>query len=702
MTNKNITTNGYFRKKAMLFFVLSLILFIILGSAIVFFVWKMNINTQSENAIVLAESLEVELDADMLQGLNGKLEDVEEENFQKLRNMLISIAEKNTSISSLYIWKYENNEIFWIVDSEPDTGEDYVITGQVYTEATEWDIKPFITGETVLTKPLKDRWGEWISTFVPIKDENGNVLAVYGIDYSKEVWYKDAIVDSIHVGFMILLVFLIINFIYMISLKNIKLKKEEFKYHTTENRIDEILKNINGIIFTCKNDTDFTIDYISPNCENIIGYKINELMVSKKAFYNKILDKSNKNIIIEEWEKSIKNQKSFNKEYEIICKDYSRKWVFEKCKLIEGKENYIEGIILDFTQQKKRKEKLIFFNDYDPLTGIYNRNYFYKSMKDIKITKRIPLSIMVCDINGLQTINDDYGYEKGDNVLKQVTNFIKQCLRSNDIFARTGGDEFSIILPDTDERSANTIKNCIQKMCGFENKFGNYEYTISISVGYCTKKNDEGDLNETLQNAQEYLTKEKLFDKRSSRSSILESIKQSLFERSNETEEHCERLQKLSYLIAKELNFTENEINNLKLAALLHDIGKMGIPDSILSKSGKLNGEEWIKMRKHPEIGYRIAKANKDLLSIAKYILFHHERWDGTGYPKGLKGEEIPLISRIIAIADSFDAMTNDRPYRKALTKEKALFEILANKGKQFDPNLCDIFVKRVMETNII
>lgn len=167
-----------------------------------------------------------------------------------------------------------------------------------------------------------------------------------------------------------------------------------------------------------------------------------------------------------------------------------------------------------------------------------------------------------------------------------------------------------------------------------------------------------------------------------------------MFEKSQETEEHAERMMRLSKEMGLALGLSDSQLNELELLSALHDIGKMSISSGILGKSGKLNEEEWVEIRKHPAAGFRIAQATSELRPIAKYILCHHERWDGKGYPQGLKGESIPMLSRILTIVDSFDAMTNSRPYRSALTFEEAMEEIRNNSGTQFDPDLSRLFLK--------
>ncbi|NMB35634.1 MAG: HD-GYP domain-containing protein, partial [Firmicutes bacterium] len=173
---------------------------------------------------------------------------------------------------------------------------------------------------------------------------------------------------------------------------------------------------------------------------------------------------------------------------------------------------------------------------------------------------------------------------------------------------------------------------------------------------------------------------------------VISSLKSILSEKSMETEEHAERLKTMCRKIGETLGLDNLQLNKLELLAVLHDIGKVAIKKSILLKPGPLTEEEWVQMKKHPEIGYRFARSVPELSPIAEYILSHHERWDGKGYPQGIKGDDIPLLSRVLAVVDAFDAMTNDRTYRKAMPKKEALAEIIRNAGTQFDPKVVDVF----------
>lgn len=301
------------------------------------------------------------------------------------------------------------------------------------------------------------------------------------------------------------------------------------------------------------------------------------------------------------------------------------------------------------------------------------------------------MSVIIADINGLKQINDALGHAQGDKLIIAISKILKDHMRQLDILARTSGDDFTILMPRTNTEEANRIMKVIEQACD-ETKTSAVYHT-SVSLGCATKNDKREDINDILKLAEDNMYQHKLLKKESSHSSIIASMKASLFEKSQETEQHAQRLIILSKAIGQKLNLSDKLLNELELLSTLHDIGKIGVKDDILNKTGKLTPEEWAVMRKHPEIGYRIAISIPDLKPIAKYILSHHERYDGKGYPKGLKGEDIPLLSRIIAIVDAYDAMTENRAYRKAISKEAAILEIERNSGTQFDPKIAEIFI---------
>jgi diguanylate cyclase (GGDEF)-like protein/PAS domain S-box-containing protein len=357
------------------------------------------------------------------------------------------------------------------------------------------------------------------------------------------------------------------------------------------------------------------------------------------------------------------------------------------------------SVAIDATEQKNKETEILYLSYHDSLTGLYNRSYFQEEANRLNSGRQMPLSVIIGDVNGLKMVNDGFGHQAGDALLVEIANLLKTACRKEDIIARTGGDEFCILLPNTGNDAANEVCKRIYAACAEHDCKVDREWlSLSISLGFATKSAPSESFDATMHAAEENMSRHKLLERRSRNSSLMASIKTTMFEKSNETEEHAERLVALSKRIGEEMALSDKEIDELALLSTLHDIGKMSISDSILKNTGKLTGEEWEQMKKHPEVGYRIALASPELVSIAEGILCHHERWDGTGYPQGIAGKDIPLMSRIISIVDAYDAMTSDRPYRKAMSHKEAIAEITRCAGAQFDPAIAKKFLRCVMK----
>jgi len=355
-------------------------------------------------------------------------------------------------------------------------------------------------------------------------------------------------------------------------------------------------------------------------------------------------------------------------------------------------------MVEDITEKVKRDEEMLYLSCHDVLTGLYNRMFFEAEKKRLDTERQLPLSVIIGDVDGLKLINDGFGYASGDDLLVKASNILKKCCREEEIVSRIGGDEFCILLPNTTSEKAREITQRIHDLSEETSiELGSSSVKVSISVGHDTKTKMDEDLSEIIVNAENSMRRRKLLERKSVRSDLMSSIKATMLEKSNETVEHAERLVMLSKAIGKKLNLSDNDIFELELATTLHDIGKMSIDQQILMKPGKLTEEEWGEIKKHPETGYRIAQATSELMPISEYILTHHERWDGKGYPQGIKGKDIPLIARIINIVDSYDAMTSKRTYGKELSKEEAIIEMRSCSGSQFDPKLIKIFIEEVL-----
>ncbi|HEX9058786.1 MAG TPA: diguanylate cyclase, partial [Clostridia bacterium] len=291
--------------------------------------------------------------------------------------------------------------------------------------------------------------------------------------------------------------------------------------------------------------------------------------------------------------------------------------------------------------------------------------------------------------------------QKGDLLLKKTASVMKEACRADDIIARWGGDEFVILLPKTDEKTAAEICERFRKSCEENGILINDNKdnlpALSISFGYATKKRTDEKISDILKKAEDFMYGLKLLESRSFHISVVSSIKDTLYEKSNEPQEHTERLADFCIRTGYAMGLSETAIKDLELFCLLHDIGKIGVTESILKKEGPLDAEEWKEVKRHSELGYRIASSVPELSHIAEYILTHHERWDGNGYPRGIKKESIPLLSRILAVADAYDSMTHDKPYRKALDANEAVEELLKNTQTQFDINVVDAFINDVL-----
>ncbi|HHY71439.1 MAG TPA: diguanylate cyclase [Thermoanaerobacterales bacterium] len=331
---------------------------------------------------------------------------------------------------------------------------------------------------------------------------------------------------------------------------------------------------------------------------------------------------------------------------------------------------------------------------HDQLTGLYNRRFFEEELKRLDTKRNLPISVIMVDLNGLKLANDAFGHDLGDKLLRKTAEILKSSCREDDIIARLGGDEFVVLLPNTSEEQVEQIVNRIVGACS-NVKVGSI--TLSLSYGWEVKKSKDDDINEILKKAENRMYRRKLFESPSMRSITIQTIIQTLYETHKLEEKHSRRVSDLCVAIGKELSFNVRELAELKNIGLLHDIGKIAIDKAILSKTTPLTDVEWTEIKRHPEIGYRILSSANDLSEIAQYVLAHHEHWDGSGYPKGLKRNEIPFKARIILLTDAYDSMTSFRPYCTILPREEAIKQIRDGAGKQFDPKLAKVFVERVL-----
>jgi len=363
---------------------------------------------------------------------------------------------------------------------------------------------------------------------------------------------------------------------------------------------------------------------------------------------------------------------------------------------IRDKHGKINGVVLvfrDVTDQLRKQREVEYLSLHDYLTGLYNRRYFAEELARLDCKEYYPLGILMIDLNGLKILNDAYGHDAGDQALVKVSNVLKTVVGSKGPVARIGGDEFTIILPKTSYQTLEAVKTAIYEAI---EKTVIQNVTLSLAIGYAMKMGKDTSISEVLKESEDMMYKQKLTLGVSARNHTIHAILETLTQKYEQERIHSIKVGRLAREIGTHLRLSEDELRELEMSGTFHDIGKISIPDAIIHKPGRLTRDEFAIIKTHTETGYQILRAADEYSDFAEHALYHHERYDGKGYPKGLKGDRIPLFARIICIADAFETMTSKRPYKEAMTMEEALQELKSNAGTQFDPMLVELFEKHV------
>jgi len=597
----------------------------------------------------------------------------------------------------------------------------------------------------------------------------------------------------------------------------------------SERRHSTLVANIPGMVYKCKFDEHWTMEYVSEGSHGVTGYAPAELVDNAVVSFESIIDESFRAYLRGKWDLVAKQGTLFSEDYPILMKDGSKKWVAERGQFVyaaDGQVEGIEGVITDIdalklseeksreyyeklhatlvsvgdgvittdregkiellnpvahgitgwsqreargqdfksvfriinehtrettkcpveqvfetgaivelenhtliiardgtetaiedtaapihdlsghlvgavvvfrdsTDKRAKKREIEYISYHDFLTGLYNRRFFENEVQRLDYERNYPISIILLDVNGLKIVNDAFGHAAGDELIQKVATVLTEECRSDEIVARYGGDEFAILLPRTSVQDAEKIAHRLKQRIEAEKV---WDLAISISVGWETKATAGKDMGQVINDAENYMYQKKIVENRSKRSLVIKSILNTLLVKSPREEEHAKRVSYYCEQIGLAYGMGSDEVKSLTGAGELHDIGKIAIDDHVLNKEGQLTAEEWRAIRKHPDIGYRILSTASEFEPMAEAIVSHHERWDGTGYPKGLKGEEIVFSARVVAVADAYDAMISERPYRPALTEQQAVQEMIKNAGTQFDPEIVKVFLKKVIK----
>lgn len=505
----------------------------------------------------------------------------------------------------------------------------------------------------LVTKSGETRWVEDRTTLV--RDEQGGLLSEKAVlrDVTEEVTLNDRMTES-------------------------------------EIRFRELFENASAMIFTCDLNGRFTS--ANRECLNLLGLGWHAL---KERSLQEFLDPGQPPIDLEDfcYLESYLNEPI---ELKVINAEGVTRVLEARNSLLYKNDIpcEIQTVAHDITELKIAEAQIEYLTYRDRLTGLYNRLFFDMTMKDLEFRQELPVTIIIGDMNGLKLANDAYGHRVGDEVLVLAGSILEDSVSDlNAIVARLSGDEFAVLLPGVGKVGANMVCERIRAAC---DSIAEPHMRPSIALGFATWNSDLASLEETMRNAEDNMYHNKLNESKSTRSAVIHSLQASLEEKTTETRSHAERLRVMALRLGKQIGLAASDMDELALAALMHDIGKIGIPDSVLMKEGPLDEEEWVVMKKHPEVGYHIILSSPNMSKVAEFILGHHERWDGQGYPRGLQQENISLISRIISVVDAYDVMTSYRPYKKTLTQEKALDEIQKGAGTQFDPLIASAFIKMI------
>lgn len=408
-------------------------------------------------------------------------------------------------------------------------------------------------------------------------------------------------------------------------------------------------------------------------------------------FLDMMLEDSKSMLIFEETRKKITTELPFlSKEIE-ITKGENAYYFEARFQRIDQDEILV--IVRNMTERILLEKKLRHLVERDALTGLQSRRSFEAKMNRFVNNYHENLAIISVDINGLKFINDTLGHYNGDVMIVEVAEIVQEVFEEYGLVARIGGDEFGIFIENTAEKEIEDLLKKMNELVAIHNETAGNR-GLSLAYGYSFHKKGFVNTELIFQEADNNMYQNKLLKKESIRSTFVKAFMKALEVKDFVSEGHVSRMEHLAIKIGKELNLHQDRMDRLVLLTKFHDIGKIGIPDEILKKPAALNEAEWKVMKTHTSIGERIALEAAEIRDIAHLILKHHERWDGKGYPLGIGGEEIPIECRILSIVDTFDAMTNDRPYRTALSVETTCEEIIRGSGSQFDPELVKVFEK--------
>ena len=469
-------------------------------------------------------------------------------------------------------------------------------------------------------------------------------------------------------------------------------RANELRLRESEERFRLLAENAQDMIYRLRLGARVITEYVSPAAKSLLGYAPEEFYADPRLAMRTILP-ADRGSVTEVFAGQF--AVDHPQVVRMVRKDGSVVWTEQSVTLVRdsaGKIVAIEGIARDITERRQMEEQLQHLSMHDSLTGLFNRAFFESEMHRLQVAGAYPVTIVCSDIDGLKLINDTLGHARGDLMLTDYAEVLRATFRSRDTVARIGGDEFAILMP-------NTSAEVAERLCALlEARLASYKersdgVPLGASIGYATADSASASLGDLFNLADKNMYKEKIHRTTTAAHGVVKALLNALAEKDEVSSGHVSRVMAMAKQLGEALGLGKRDLSDLMLLAEVHDLGKVGVPDRILFKPGRLTEAEQDEMRQHSVIGYRIARSSTELAHIANLILHHHEWWDGNGYPEGLRGTDIPVACRILAVVDAFDAMTNDRPYRFSMPIELAKAQIKQGAGTQFDPEIAAIFL---------
>ena len=439
--------------------------------------------------------------------------------------------------------------------------------------------------------------------------------------------------------------------------------------------------------------------YVSPSIYFLTGYTMEE---SLKMTPNDILTPESLLIVKESIDRNLQefiqnpSQRSYIIETRQKCKNGEIIWVeaSSKYRYNDAGEIEIVGASRNIEERKKAEREVVYLSYHDHLTGLYNRRFYDEELQRMNFQRNLPITLAIADVNGLKLTNDAFGHFAGDALLRRFASVLNRALSAEDAAARIGGDEFVILFPKTDSEEAGKKLDHVKTMIRSDHSD---QVILSVSFGWATKETLEEDFNAVFIQAEDQMYHKKLIESTEMKNETIQLAMQKLYERNLQERQHSENVAAICKKIGIVMSLSESSLQELELLGRMHDIGKIGVSEDILNKKKKLTQTEWLEIKRHPEIGYQILRSADEYVHIAEAVLSHHERVDGSGYPRNLKADEIPLYARILSVVEAYDIMMRKEIYGDANRETGVIDELLKKSGTQFDGDIVKIFVEKVL-----